>query len=35
MNKTLSTTCKIIGATVLIGVCVVAACLFSESSRTR
>lgn len=34
MNKTLGTTCKAIGATVLIGVFVVAACLFSESSRS-
>lgn len=34
MNKTLGTTCKVVGATVLIGVFVVAACLFSENSRT-
>lgn len=34
MNKTLGTTCKAVGATILIGVFVLAACLFSESSRS-
>lgn len=33
MDKTLSTTCKAVGATVTIGIFVLVACLFSESSR--
>lgn len=34
MNKTLGATCKAIGATVIIGAFVLAACLFSESGRS-
>ncbi|WP_268891925.1 hypothetical protein [Eggerthella guodeyinii] len=34
MDKTLGTTCKAVGATVLIGIFVLVACLFSESSRS-
>ena len=34
MAKPLGTTCKVIGATVIIGMFALAACLFSESNRT-
>lgn len=34
MDKTLGTTCKAVGATVMIGIFVLVACLFSESSRS-
>ena len=34
MNETLGTTCKAVGATVLIGIFVLAACLLSECTRT-